>query len=210
MLYTSIALIVFAYIIGSIPFGLVIGRVFYRTDVREYGSGNIGATNVYRTLGPVAGISVLIADVLKGLIPVIAAKLLLSSYPESVPLVGVAVGLVAIVGHSFSVFLKFSGGKGISTALGMVIALWPWVALILVSSWVIITATTRYVSLASIIAALMLPVVVTLLYSHSAYIVFSILVGIVIVYRHRSNILRLIKGKELKVGEKAKPSLGED
>ncbi|MBE0446589.1 MAG: glycerol-3-phosphate 1-O-acyltransferase PlsY [Actinobacteria bacterium] len=208
MIYTALAFTALAYILGSIPFGLVIGRVFYRIDIRKFGSGNIGATNCYRTLGATAGLAVLAADLSKSLIPVLAVKAVLGGNPDIVPIVSVIVGLAGIIGHSYSIFLGFSGGKGIATALGLIIALWPWVAPILIGIWVLIVALTRYVSLASIIAAVVLPVLVYVLHPNIVYVVFSIAVAIVIVYRHRSNISRLIAGEELKVGERV--SLEED
>lgn len=207
MLFQSIALVAFAYILGSVPFGLVIAKVFYRVDIRKHGSGNIGATNCYRTLGPVAGISVLTADVLKAMIPIFIAQAVLSGTPDIVPLMSVIVGLSAVIGHSYSIFLGFSGGKGMATASGIILALWPWAAPILVGLWALIIALTRYVSLASIIVAITLPVLVAILYPSKVYIVFSVVVGAVVVYRHRSNISRLLEGTELKMGKK---SLEED
>ncbi len=206
------ALIVFAYLLGSVPFGLVIARVFYRIDIRQHGSGNIGATNCYRTLGPVAGLSVLTADVLKAMIPIFVAKAslpllvsrsLLSLNSDIVPLVSVIVGLAAVIGHSYSIFLGFSGGKGMATASGIILALWTLAAPILVGIWLLIIALTRYVSLASIVVAITLPVLVAILYPSTVYIIFSIIVGAVVVYRHRSNISRLLAGNELKWGKKS-------
>ncbi|NCO65743.1 MAG: acyl-phosphate glycerol 3-phosphate acyltransferase [Candidatus Aquicultor secundus] len=204
MLVLSIALLIaFAYILGSVPFGLVIAKVFYRVDIRQHGSGNIGATNCLRTLGPIAGFLVLTADVLKAMIPILIAQAVLSDSPDIVPLMSVIVGLSAVIGHSYSIFLGFSGGKGMATASGIILALWPWAAPILVGIWLLVIALTRYVSLASIIVALTLPVLVAILYPSTVYIAFSLLVGLVVVYRHRSNISRLLAGTELKMGEKS-------
>jgi len=204
LLVLSIALLIaFAYILGSVPFGLVIAKVFYRVDIRQHGSGNIGATNCLRTLGPIAGFLVLTADVLKAMIPILIAQAVLSDSPDIVPLMSVIVGLSAVIGHSYSIFLGFSGGKGMATASGIILALWPWAAPILVGIWLLVIALTRYVSLASIIVALTLPVLVAILYPSTVYIAFSLLVGLVVVYRHRSNISRLLAGTELKMGEKS-------
>jgi len=204
LLVPSIALLIaFAYILGSVPFGLVIAKVFYRVDIRQHGSGNIGATNCLRTLGPIAGFLVLTADVLKAMIPILIAQAVLSDSPDIVPLMSVIVGLSAVIGHSYSIFLGFSGGKGMATASGIILALWPWAAPILVGIWLLVIALTRYVSLASIIVALTLPVLVAILYPSTVYIAFSLLVGLVVVYRHRSNISRLLAGTELKMGEKS-------
>ncbi len=205
-MYVSIALIVLAYVIGSIPFGLIIGKVFYRADIREHGSKNIGATNAYRTLGLVAGISVLLADFLKGFVPVLLAKSIVR--PDLIPLVGVLTGIAAIAGHSYSIFLRFSGGKSISTAAGFIFALWPVVLISLLLIWIVIVAVTRYVSVASIVVAVMLPILVTIIYPRTEYTILTIIVAILLVYRHRSNIARLLAGNELKIGQK--PSAEED
>jgi len=208
LLYTIVALVVLAYVIGSIPFGLVVGKLFYRTDIRNYGSGNIGATNVFRSLGPMAGVLVWIADILKGLVPVLLVKLALSQNPEVVPLVGVVAGTAAVFGHLHSVFLRFYGGKGMSTTGGMAIGLWPWVALILFLAWFIVLVTTRFSSVASLTIAIGLPILVSIFYPTTEYIVFSVMLAVILIYKHRSNIARLISGKELRLG--SKPKMEED
>ncbi|MDP2211437.1 MAG: glycerol-3-phosphate 1-O-acyltransferase PlsY [Candidatus Aquicultor sp.] len=208
MPYLTAALVVFAYLLGSVPFGLVVSKLLFRVDIRDHGSGNIGATNAYRTLGPVAGVVVLIGDVLKAMIPVFAVRYFLAGTPDAVPLASVVVGLVAILGHSYSIFLKFGGGKGMATAGGLILALWPLAAPILVGIWMVVIAVTRYVSLGSIIVAMLLPVLVYLMYPKTEYIVFSLLAGLVIIFRHRSNIARLLAGKELKIGIKAEAEEG--
>jgi glycerol-3-phosphate acyltransferase PlsY len=208
LLYLTAALVVFAYLLGSVPFGLVVGKLLFRVDIREHGSGNIGATNAYRTLGPVAGAVVLAGDVLKAMIPVIAVRYFLAGTPEAVPLASVVVGLAAILGHSYSIFLNFGGGKGMATAGGLILVLWPLAAPILLGIWMLVIAMTRYVSLGSIVVAMLLPVLVFLMYPKTEYIIFALLAGLVIVFRHRSNIARLLVGKELKVGIKAEAKEG--
>ena len=208
MLYLTAALVVFAYLLGSVPFGLVVSKLLFRVDIREHGSGNIGATNAYRTLGPVAGAVVLTGDVLKAMIPVFAVRYFLAGTPDAVPLASVVVGLVAIIGHSYSIFLKFGGGKGMATAGGLMLALWPLVALILLGIWIAVIAVTRYVSLGSIIVAMILPVLVYLMYPKTEYIIFALLAGLLIIFRHRSNIARLLAGEELEIGTKAEAEEG--
>ncbi|OFW33805.1 MAG: acyl-phosphate glycerol 3-phosphate acyltransferase [Candidatus Aquicultor primus] len=208
MPYLTAALVVFAYLLGSVPFGLVVSKLLFRVDIREHGSGNIGATNAYRTLGPVAGAVVLTGDVLKAMIPVFAVRYFLAGTPDAVPLASVVVGLVAIIGHSYSIFLKFGGGKGMATAGGLMLALWPLVALILLGIWIAVIAVTRYVSLGSIIVAMILPVLVYLMYPKTEYIIFALLAGLLIIFRHRSNIARLLAGEELKIGTKAEAEEG--
>ena len=187
---------------------MVVSKLLFRVDIRDHGSGNIGATNAYRTLGPVAGVVVLTGDVLKAMIPVFAVRYFLAGTPDAVPLASVVVGLVAILGHSYSIFLKFGGGKGMATAGGLILALWPLAAPILVGIWMVVIAVTRYVSLGSIVVAMLLPVLVYLMYPKTEYIVFSLLAGLVIIFRHRSNIARLLAGKELKIGIKAEAEEG--
>lgn len=208
MPYLIAALVVFAYLLGSVPFGLVVSKLLFRVDIREHGSGNIGATNAYRTLGPVAGVFVLAGDVLKAMIPVFAVRYFLAGTPDAVPLASVVVGLVAILGHSYSIFLKFGGGKGMATAGGLILALWPLAAPILLGIWIVVIAVTRYVSLGSIVVAVLLPVLVNFMYPKTEYIIFALLAGLVIIVRHRSNIARLIAGEELKMGTKAKAEEG--
>ncbi|HEY3373931.1 MAG TPA: glycerol-3-phosphate 1-O-acyltransferase PlsY [Candidatus Aquicultor sp.] len=208
MIGIAAAIILFAYIFGSVPFGLVISKLFFKADIRKFGSGNIGATNMFRAFGPVAGAAVLACDFLKGFIPVIIVDLAFPSNSAFVLWVGVAAGLAAILGHSYSIFLKFSGGKGMSTAGGMVTGLWPITIPILVIVWIALIAITRYVSLASIIAAIMLPVLVSFIYPRKEFIIFSIIAAIVVIYRHRSNIGRLLNGTELRIDKKV--TLEED
>jgi acyl phosphate:glycerol-3-phosphate acyltransferase len=204
--YLIIAVILLAsYLIGSIPFGLLMGSLFFKIDIRQYGSGNIGATNAYRTLGPAPGIAVFVADMLKGYLPVILAKATISSVmPSATPLVMIVSGVIAMTGHNYSVFLRFKGGKGMSTAGGFIGAIWPQIFLILILVWISIIAVTRYVSLASMFIAILFPVLVILMDPLPEYEVFSILTAIVVVYRHRSNIKRLLSGTELKIGAKGK------
>ncbi|MBI4733927.1 MAG: glycerol-3-phosphate 1-O-acyltransferase PlsY [Rubrobacteridae bacterium] len=200
-----------SYLIGSIPFGLLIGKLFYKTDIRQYGSGNIGATNTYRTLGPVPGISVFIADMMKGYVPVIIAEIIMTSVdPSAKPLMMILAGVTAMTGHNYSVFLKFSGGKGMSTAGGFIGAIWPQIFIILILTWMVVIALTRYVSLASILIAIMFPVLVIIMEPLTEYIVFSVVTALVVVFRHRSNIKRLLSGTELKFGVKAKKNNDAD
>ncbi len=191
-------LIAAAYLMGSIPFGLLAGKL-KGVDIRDHGSGNIGATNVFRICGKGWGITVLLLDLLKGLGPVLLAKEL---YPENAELAHIFAGVAAIVGHNFPVWLKFKGGKGIATSAGVLVALLPWALLVAFIVWVLSFAITRYVSLASILAALSLPVTVGIATfgpakSHTTpSFVFALVVGALAVWRHRSNIKRLREGSE--------------
>ena len=171
-----VVLVLLAYVIGSIPTGLIIGKLCFHTDVRQYGSKNIGATNTYRVLGMKAALPVFLGDAGKGAIGV----LLFSPNPEWM-IVG---GLCAMIGHNWSIFLGFSGGRGVATGLGVLIALSPIAAII---------------CLGSIVAATLVPIVMYCLSEPLPYIIFGAIAALFVVFRHRENIVRLLQGKELAV-----------
>jgi glycerol-3-phosphate acyltransferase PlsY len=226
---------IIAFLCGSVPFGLIIGRM-NGVDIREHGSGNIGATNVWRTLGKKWGIPCFVLDVLKGLIPVFFAMNLLR-YPgidhtKMLPLAAslyreveqhrgqflhVLCGLCAILGHNFSPWVRFKGGKGIATSAGVLMAVFPGVAiLLLIGIWYLVFITSRYVSLASIIAAAALPILTVWgAWHHGKFadgswnrslLVFSFIAGIMAIYKHRSNIKRLLDGTESRFSKKTQSS----
>ncbi len=179
------------YLIASIPFGYVIGKLFGK-DITKEGSGNIGATNVTRTIGKKAGAVVLILDMLKGFLPVFYAKQIF--FPDFKFISAVA--LTAVLGHCFSIFMKFKGGKGVATGIGVLLAISPKVAFIVILLWLGTFLVSGYVSLASIISASISWVLYFFL-EGNIYITFAVLVAsFVIVSKHSSNIERLIKGTE--------------
>ncbi|MCM8805056.1 MAG: glycerol-3-phosphate 1-O-acyltransferase PlsY [Candidatus Omnitrophica bacterium] len=183
-----------SYLIGSIPVGYLICKVFKKIDIRKFGSGNIGATNVYRICGWKYGLPTLIFDILKGFIPVYIGKIL--KFTNSLILSG---GILSILGHSFSIFLKGKGGKGVSTSFGVIIGLLPLPALFSFIIWLIVVFIFRYVSFASIIGAFSLPFFV-FFYLKDIFLFFiSILILFLILFTHRENIKRLISKKENKV-----------
>jgi acyl phosphate:glycerol-3-phosphate acyltransferase len=188
-----IVLFALAYLFGSIPFGLVVGKLFYHVDVRQHGSGNVGTTNVFRVLGVKAGIAVLICDMLKGYIPAVIAAHFFN------PWFAIFVAAAPVVGHMYSIFLKGRGGKGIATGAAVVAALVPEVFLVVMVVWVVLMLTTRYVSLASLAATFMVPVLVIWLGDPLPYQIAAVLVTIIIFYAHRGNIGRLLHGKEHRV-----------
>lgn len=227
-----------AFLIAATPFGLIIGRITKGIDIREHGSGNIGTTNVFRVLGKWPGIICLILDILKGLLPVLFAINVLQfgdrepfphlpfldslriTLPASeqlfVQVIHVVTALFAILGHNYSPWLGFRGGKGIATSAGVLLALMPFAVLILLLIFLVVFLATRYVSLASIIAAATLPL---LTLSGSWYhgriqdgtwniplFVFSLVVGILAIWKHRSNIQRLRAGTENRFSKKKKSS----
>ncbi len=187
--------LIFAYLCGAIPFGYIIAKLFKHIDIRTVGSGNPGATNVYRTISKPLGILTLILDVLKGFIPIYFVKLINPEFS----LIVIAVALVTIIGHIFTVFLNFKGGKGVATACGVFLALNPLSVLICFITFVIILAIFKYVSLASIIAAMMLPISLYWLDAVPELILFSGVIAILIVIRHIGNIKRLLNGTENKI-----------
>ena len=183
-------LLVLAYLVGSIPFGVIIGKAFYGVDVRQHGSGNVGTTNVFRVLGKRAGVAVLIADMLKGFIPALIAVNVFDPWPA------IFIAAAPEVGHMYSIFLRGSGGKGVATGAGIVLALVPVIFLICLLVWIAVILMTRYVSLASLMAAVLVPVLTFLLSSPVPYKIAAVLVMIIIFWAHRGNIGRLLKGTE--------------
>ena len=185
---------VIAYLIGSIPSGLILGKLFWHTDLREHGSHNIGATNAWRTLGKVPGIAVFIADSLKG-----QAGVLLGLSFAGTPLAAVIGGLFAIIGHSFSLFLRFRGGKGVATSLGVLTMLMGNVTIVVFLIWLAIVYTTRYVSLGSVIAGFLTPILAAAFEYPAEYLIFAIIAAALVILRHRENINRLVHGTENKI-----------
>lgn len=189
--FTIILLSLGAYLLGSIPSGLIIGKLFFNTDVRQYGSKNIGATNTYRVLGLKAAIPVFLGDAAKGM-----AGVWLFSPDQNLMLLG---GILAMVGHNWSVFLGFKGGRGVATGLGVLIFLVPLTSAICFAVWAIIVALTKYVSLGSIVGAALVPILMFVFDEPFWYIVFGFVAALFVILRHRENIMRLVKGTELKV-----------
>ncbi|MEP6809179.1 MAG: glycerol-3-phosphate 1-O-acyltransferase PlsY [Chthoniobacterales bacterium] len=189
-----------AYLLGSIPFGLLASKVT-GVDVRQHGSGNIGATNVLRVLGKPWGIAVFTADTLKGLTAVRVAYLLVALYPDAevyADFYAILAAAACVAGHSFPVWLRFKGGKGVATSLGALLGVVPIAAVSIFLVWVVVFKTTRYVSLASVLAALSLPIVVLFLgHAHGRVVLyFTMAMTLLVVWRHRSNISRLLDGTE--------------
>lgn len=196
MIMSSVLCIIAAYVIGSIPCGYLIGRLFYHVDLRTLGSGNIGATNAYRNLGAKAGASVFLCDFLKGFI---AAWL-----GAPVPVVVMACALAAILGNDFSLFLHFHGGKGISCGVGAFTFISPPAVLVAFIVWLAVFKWKHIVSLASIIATPVVVIVLFLMGEPVEYMAFAVLAMIVVIYKHWPNIKRLRSGEEKPI------SRGED
>lgn len=186
-------LVVFAYLLGSIPVGVILGKL-KGVDPRKTGSGNIGATNVMRAAGKKLGVVTLILDAAKGFLPVVLATVL------GVHVYVIAlVGLAAFLGHVFPIFLRFKGGKGVATALGVYLAVSPVTILGAFVVFVIVAAIWRYVSLASMIGAMAVPIGLYLIGAPGAFVIMAVLITLVVILRHKDNITRLAKGTESKL-----------
>jgi acyl phosphate:glycerol-3-phosphate acyltransferase len=196
-----------AYLIGGIPFGLWVCRRWSGHDPRKYGSGNIGATNVYRLLGPWGFLIVLMLDAGKGATAVVAGQAIGVS-PN--PWMALACAVCAIVGANWSVYLGFRGGKGVGVSLGAGAAVMPVVACLALVTWAVMVALTRYVSLSSIVAATLTPVFIILRGEHPAFLMIGVSIALFVLIRHRSNVRRLLAGVEPKFGVRINPAAKED
>ena len=182
------------YVFGSIPCGLWLVQAFHGIDIRKYGSGNIGTTNVFRTVGSKTAAAVLTGDMLKG----IMALYIISKFTAD-PIIVAITALGALLGHNYSLFLGFKGGKGVATGLGLFLYMLPWGAVAAFSVWAIIVLITRYVSLGSIVAAIVAAATGWYLQYPVPYAVFGTLAGFFVIIRHKDNIKRLIEGTESKI-----------
>jgi len=190
--------VVIAYLIGSIPTGYIIVKLFTGQDIRTIGSGSTGATNVKRVMGKKWFFTVMILDAIKGALPVVLAKFLTTAF-AGIGLLPVLAAVAVILGHSKSIFLKFTGGKSVASGVGTILALNWQVGLIIAGIWAIITYFSKYVSLGSIIALAISPFLMWGFKEPLAYVIYCAIGAIYIIYLHRENIQRLIKGEENKV-----------
>jgi glycerol-3-phosphate acyltransferase PlsY len=196
-LFPFLVSLVGGYVLGSIPFGLVLAKLFGYGDIRKIGSGNIGATNVLRTGNKPLALAVLLLDSGKGAIAVLLALYLLSFDAAMIA------GLAAVIGHLFPVWLKFKGGKGVATTLGTLIALAPLVGLVSCAVWLLMAAVFRYSSLAALVAVLASPIAAHLLMENDTLAGICGILSLLVWLKHRPNIHRLIQGKEPKIGKKS-------
>jgi glycerol-3-phosphate acyltransferase PlsY len=201
-LTVAIVAVIGSYVIGAIPFSYIAGKLLKGIDLREHGSGNLGASNTFRSLGVAPGVTVLVLDIAKGFFPVyIAGKLALTN-GLPVHWLTLACAFAAVFGHMYSIYLKFSGGKGIATAAGGFLAIQPYALLGSFAVWLVLFVTRRIMSLATLSAAAALPAFVylsgrlQLWPTHWSFTVVSVVLVIIIFHRHRSNIRRLIDGTE--------------
>lgn len=194
---------VIAYLLGNFATAYLVSKFAGKIDIRQHGSGNAGSTNVLRVLGVKAAVVVFIGDVLKGVAAVMIGRYLAGSYGE------LLAGIFVVAGHNWPVLLGGKGGKGIATTIGVVIPIDPLMVLIIVITGVIIITVTRYVSLASIAGVVIFPIAMIITHKPVEYIIFSLILSAMAVFKHRSNIDRLLKGRESKIGLKKKPEQEE-
>lgn len=202
-----IGVVLFGYLIGAIPFGVIMGRLTRGIDVREYGSGSTGMTNVSRTIGARAGTLVLLADLSKGVAAVALAWLIFDSSSAMFAWGQVAGGCAAVIGHNWPAYIGFRGGRGVTAGFGALLVIsWP-VGLISLAIFLMVVSLSRYVSLGSMLAALTMIVVVIPFIAFDrepfAYLVYALVVALLIIFRHRGNIQRLLAGTEPKISRRA-------
>jgi acyl phosphate:glycerol-3-phosphate acyltransferase len=198
-LTVKLALLVGAYLLGSVPFGVVLTRIFTGKDVRSVGSGNIGASNVTRAAGKAAGVLTLVLDAAKASVPMLATRALLASEGDAALTWATLVGVAAFVGHIYPVWLRFKGGKGVATALGVYLVLSPWPSLLALVVFGAVVGLTRVPALGSLAGTAVITVGTFISYGSSFVSWAALAVALVIVLRHRANIERLVKGAEHKV-----------
>jgi glycerol-3-phosphate acyltransferase PlsY len=196
------AIVLISYLIGSIPFSYIAGKLKQGIDLRQHGSGNLGASNAFRLLGARTASLVLLGDLAKGFLPVFFAAAIDWQHTVDPLWLGLSAALFAVLGHMYSIYLKFTGGKGIATTAGAFLALMPWASLIAFALWAVVLAAKKMVSLASLAAAVALPFIVygtgrlELAEFHWELVYLAIVVSIVVIVGHRSNIRRLLRGSE--------------
>ncbi|MCZ4304256.1 glycerol-3-phosphate 1-O-acyltransferase PlsY [Zoogloeaceae bacterium G21618-S1] len=204
MTLTTTLLTLTAYLIGSVPFAVVVSKAFGLNDPRHYGSGNPGATNVLRSGNKTAAVLTLVGDAAKGLIAVWVMRQFGSDAPAAVALAGIA----AFIGHVFPVFLGFKGGKGVATAVGVLGAFSVWLALASAATWLIVAVTTRYSSLAALVAAIAAPAFAHVLLNSPAITGACLVMAAMLLWRHTDNIKRLLAGTESRIGKKKRDGAG--
>lgn len=197
----TIAFVIGAYLLGSISFAVLMSKAFGLADPRTYGSGNPGATNVLRSGKKAAAVLTLLGDAAKGWVAVFAAIKLAPHDGEGLLIVAL-VSLAVFLGHVFPVFLKFKGGKGVATALGVLLALNGWMGLLVLGTWLLVATVFRYSSLAALVAAVAAPVYAMLFHLRPELVIATAIMAMLLIWRHKSNIQNLMTGKESRIGSK--------
>lgn len=198
----ELTLAILAYLIGSIPTALWVSQYFFNIDIRDYGSGNSGATNTYRVLGRKWGTKVMVVDMLKGFVAVKLAYLLPFYVADEFARTNlqIGLGLAAVLGHIYPIWAQFRGGKGVATLFGLVLGISPWTALCCIGVFLLVLFLTRFVSLSSILASMAFPVFILVIFNvdNHAYRIFAVVVALLVILTHQKNISRLLRGSESK------------
>ncbi|MEP6505350.1 MAG: glycerol-3-phosphate 1-O-acyltransferase PlsY [Betaproteobacteria bacterium] len=202
-MFWSVCVVVLAYLLGSLSFAVIVSKAMHLDDPRSYGSGNPGATNVLRSGNKIAAIATLLLDAVKGVVAVLIARFLAERLGYGDGVVALA-GLAAFLGHLYPVFFRFQGGKGVATAAGVLLALNPWVGLASLGTWLAIAIVTRYSSLAALVTAVLAPVYTYFLIGDPPVVALVAVMSVLLIWRHRANINKLLNGTESKLGSKAK------
>ena len=202
-MFWSVCVVVLAYLLGSLSFAVIVSKAMHLDDPRSYGSGNPGATNVLRSGNKLAAIFTLLLDAVKGVVAVLIARFLAERLGYGDGVVALA-GLASFLGHLYPVFFRFQGGKGVATAAGVLLALNWVIGLACLATWLAIASLTRYSSLAALVTALLAPVYFHFLHGDSQVVGAVAVMSVLLVWRHRSNITKLLNGTESKLGSKAK------
>ncbi len=198
MLFKYVLIAVIAYLLGNFATSYLVSRAAAKIDIRKYGSGNAGSTNVLRVLGAKPAAIAFLGDVLKGTIAVLIGRYIGGSYGE------IIAGIFVILGHDWPIVLNFKGGKGVATTIGLMLPIDPIMVLLILITGVIVISITRYVSLASVLGMCIYPIAMIITQKPAEYIIFSLILSAIAIIRHRANIGRLIKGTESKLGLKQK------
>ena len=192
-----------SYLVGSLSFAIIVSKFMKMDDPRNYGSNNAGATNVMRSGNKKAAAFTLLGDFLKGLIVVLIARFLMRGIDGGDAIVGIC-GVLVVIGHIFPIFFKFKGGKGVATAIGVLLGFNPILALLVVVSWFVVFKITRVSSLSAILATLLSPLYAYVLFQNTSYFGATLMIAVIVIFKHQSNIVRLIKGEEASFKRKEK------
>ncbi len=198
---TALAFVVCAYLIGSVSFAVLMSKAFGLADPRTYGSGNPGATNVLRSGKKAAAVLTLLGDAAKGWLAVFLA-IHFAPHDDQGLLIVALVAIAVFLGHAFPIFLKFKGGKGVATALGVLLALSAWMGLAVLVTWLLVAVAFRYSSLAALVASIVAPIVAMLIHLRPELVLATAIMSMLLIWRHKGNIQKLMTGKESKIGSK--------
>ena len=195
MNYSLYIMLICAYLLGSLSFAIIVSKSMKMDDPRSYGSQNAGATNVMRSGNKKAAVFTLLGDLLKGLIVVLIASYVMHGIDGGEAIVGIC-GVLAVIGHIYPIFFKFKGGKGVATALGVLLGFNPWLALLVIVTWFVVFKLTKISALAAVIGCALAPLYAYVLFGNTSYFGATLIIAVFVIFKHRSNIMRMVKGQE--------------